>query len=116
MRSLGKSLCLSFLVLCAGASIALPSPPLVNLIEGTVYDPNRRPVPDLWVELQNDFNMTYARVRTSNSGRFTFSGMRAGHYVIRVYTTGTEFAEQTEAVDVVNVVQNASDAVYQDVT
>jgi Tfp pilus assembly protein PilF len=89
---------------------------LVNAIEGTVYDPARRPVPDLWVELQNEFNITYGRIRTGATGRFTFSGIRPGHYVIRVYTTGTNFQEQTQEVDVVNVVQNASDVVYQDIT
>jgi tetratricopeptide (TPR) repeat protein len=41
--------------------------------------------------------------------------MGAGHYNIKVYTTGTNFEEQTQSVDVVNVVQNASDTVYQDV-
>jgi tetratricopeptide (TPR) repeat protein len=88
---------------------------MLNVIEGVVYDPNRRPVPDLWIELQNEFNMTYGRIRSSASGRFSFPGVRAGHYIIRVYTTGTNFQEATESVDVVNVVQNSSDVVYQDV-
>jgi|GEM_PF-562258 len=89
--------------------------PLVNMIEGTVFDPNRRPVPDLWVELQNEFNLNMMRVRTSATGRFTFAGMGTGHYYIKVYTSGTNFEEQTQAVDVVNVVQGSSDTVYQDI-
>ncbi len=88
---------------------------LINIIEGTVYGPNRRPIPDLWIELQNEFNLNMARVRTTGSGRFTFSGMGSGRYYIRVYTTGTDFEEQTVAVEVVNVVANSSDAVYQDI-
>lgn len=87
----------------------------VNIIEGTVYDPNRRPVPDLWVELQNEFNLNVARVRTGGNGRFAFSGIGSGNYYIKVYTTGTNFEEQSVAVQVINVVANSSDAVYQDV-
>ena len=91
-------------------------PSVANVIEGTVYDPHRRPVPDLWVELQNEFNMSYRRVRTGSSGRYTFSGLSSGRYVIKVYTSGTDFEEQTETVEIINVVQNSSDTVYQDVT
>ena len=90
--------------------------PLINMIEGTVFDPNRRPVPDLWIELQNEFNLNMMRVRTSGTGRFTFTGMGTGHYYIKVYTSGTNFEEQTQAVDVVNVVASASDTVYQDIS
>jgi Tfp pilus assembly protein PilF len=88
---------------------------LINGIEGTVYDPNRRPVPSLWVELLNEFNMSYARIQTGASGRFTFTGLKAGHYVIKVNTVGTPFEEQTEAVDIVNIFQNSTETVYQDV-
>jgi tetratricopeptide (TPR) repeat protein len=88
---------------------------LINVIEGTVYDPRHNPVPDMWVEMLNDFNLTLYRKQTSSSGRFTFSGFGSGHYYIKVYTTGTNFEEQTQSVDVVNVVQNSSDAIYLDV-
>jgi Tfp pilus assembly protein PilF len=88
---------------------------LINAIEGTVYDPDRRPVPSLWVELLNEFNMSYGRIQTGASGRFTFSGIKAGHYVIKVNTVGTPFEEQSEAVDIVNIFQNSTETVYQDV-
>lgn len=107
--------CLALSLGCFVSSRGMGSPAFVNVIEGTVYSPSRVPMPDLWVELQNDINTTYGRTRTSGSGRFQFSGMKAGHYVVRVYTTGTEFLEQTEAVDIVNVVATASDAVYLDI-
>jgi tetratricopeptide (TPR) repeat protein len=88
--------------------------PFLNVVEGTVFDPQRRPVPDLWVELQNEFNMSYAKARTSNAGRFTFTGMRPGRYQIKVYTTGTDFEEKTETIEIVSVVRNATDGVYVD--
>src|SRR5205823_3798130 len=86
-----------------------------NVIEGTVYDPDRRPVPDLWIELQNEFNLNLSRIRSGASGRFTFPGIGSGRYYIKVYTSGTNFEEQTQAVDVVNVFPNSSDTVYQDI-
>jgi len=89
--------------------------PMANVIEGTVFDPGHRAVPDLWIELQNEFNLNLFRVRTGGTGRFYFSGMGTGRYYIKVYTSGTDFEEQTVAVEVVNVVANASDTVYQDV-
>src|SRR5690242_17946481 len=88
---------------------------LINIIEGTVYDPNHNPVPDLWVELQNEFGLNMMRIRTGASGRFTFPGIGPGHYYIKVYTSGTNFEEQSQSVEVVNIFQNSSDAVYQDI-
>lgn len=101
--------CVSF------ARAAGSGPTFINVIEGTVYDTHHAAIPDLWVELQNEINSTYGRVRTSNAGRFQFTGMRPGRYVLKVYTTGTEFQEQSESVEVVNVVASASDAVYVDI-
>src|SRR5258706_12641254 len=66
-----------------------------NVIEGTIYDPGRRPIPDLWIELQNEFNLNLARIRSGPGGRFTFRGIGSGHYYIKVYTTGTNFEEQS---------------------
>src|SRR5206468_4042387 len=39
----------------------------------------------------------------------------AGHYNVRVLTTATNYAEYTEGVDIVNVVQGGSDAQYLDI-
>src|SRR3954454_9495262 len=100
------------IVFCVSVSAISPPKPsavgstshaVANVIEGTVYDPNHRPVPDLWVELQNEFNMTYGRIRTGPSGRFTFGGVKSGRYDIKVYTSGTDFEEQTASVELVNV-------------
>ena len=88
---------------------------LINRIEGMVWDPYRRPVPDIYVELQNENYSTVSRIRTDSSGRFSFTGIRGGHYNIRVLTTGTNYLEYTEGLDVVNVVQGSSDSVYLDV-
>ena len=88
---------------------------LINSIEGIVWDPDRRPVPDLYVELQNENYSTLSRTRTNSSGRFSFTGIATGNYNVKVLTTGTSYLEYTESVEIVNVLQRASDTAYLDI-
>lgn len=88
---------------------------LVNRIEGVVWSPYRRPVPDLYVELQNENYFAIAKTRTTSTGRFNFSGIPGGHYNIKVLTTGTNYLEHTEGFDLVNVVRGGSDSVYLEI-
>jgi len=88
---------------------------LTNRIEGIVWNPAHRPVPDVYVELQNENYSTISKARTDSTGRFTFIGIQGGHYNVKVLTTGTNYLEYTEGFDVVNVVQGSSDSVYLDV-
>jgi len=93
----------------------LSSNTFINRIEGVVWDPYRRPVPDLYVELQNENYSALSRVRTDVAGRFWFNGVREGHYNIKVLTSGTNYLEQTVDVDIVNVVRGSSDEAYKDI-
>ncbi len=88
---------------------------LINRIEGIVWDPYRRPVSDIYVELQNENYSTISKMRTDPTGRFSFTGVPGGHYNIKVLTTGTNYLEHTEGIDLVNVVRGGSDAVYRDI-
>jgi tetratricopeptide (TPR) repeat protein len=88
---------------------------LINRIEGIVWDPNGRPVRDLYVELQNENYFAVSRARTDSAGRFSFSGVSFGRYNVKVLTSGTSYLEYTESVDLVNVLRGAGDAVYLDV-
>jgi len=88
---------------------------VVNSIEGVVWDPYRRPVSDLYVELQNENYSSLRRVRTGGNGRFSFTGLLTGRYNIKVLTSGTNYQEVTEAVEIVNVIQRASDTAFLDI-
>lgn len=88
---------------------------LVNRLEGTVWSPDRRPVSDLYVELQNENYFAIARVRTDSSGRFAFRGFTSGRYFIRVLTIGTNYLEHTESVEVGNVSRSGSESVYLEI-
>ncbi len=70
----------------------------VNTITGFVYSESRAPVGQVYVELQNDFYSALRRVRTQNSGLFSFSGLAPGNYYLKVITTGTDYEEETKSV------------------
>lgn len=97
---------------------------LLNAISGTIFDEQRNPVVDIFVELQDDLYRSVSRVRTDGSGRYTFRGMRDGRYTIRVIPSQFAFEEQTVEVEVVNfnnrinssgAILSSSDNVQQDI-
>jgi tetratricopeptide (TPR) repeat protein len=86
---------------------------VVNRIEGIVWDPNKQPVADVYVELQNEMYMSLARLRTTSTGRFSFTVSNPGNYYIKVLASGTNFLDATEPVEIVNLSTRSSD--YQNV-
>jgi len=72
-------------------------------------------VRDLYVELQNENYFAIARTRTDSAGRFSFNGVSFGRFNVRVMTSGTNYIEVTESVDLVNVMRGAGDSVYLEI-
>lgn len=87
----------------------------INRIDGTVWDPYHRPVSNVYVELQNELNYSISRIRTTTSGRFSFSVNKQGNYFVKVFATGTNYLDAIEPVEIVNVTQFSSDNAYVDV-
>jgi len=87
----------------------------LNRIEGTVYDPERVPVNDLRVELQDELGSLLQSTRTSAGGRFTFQGMSQGHFIIKVIPIGKNFLEETKDVEIVNMTRFSSDIAYVEI-
>jgi tetratricopeptide (TPR) repeat protein len=85
---------------------------LINRIEGQVYDPNRRPVENAYVELLSEFDSILGRTKTNSTGRFTFSGMPSGRFVVKVLPFGTNLREQTQEVVITNLTRVANDTAY----
>lgn len=108
-------LTLSIVVTHNSTAMASSNSVLVNRIEGTVWDAYRRPVRDLYVELQNENYFAIGRARTDSAGRFSFTGVSSGRFNIRVLTSGTNYQEYNESVDLVNVVRGGSDSVYLEI-
>ncbi len=74
-----------------------------NAISGTIFGDTNRPVPDVYVELTDDFNSTVGRAKTDASGRFTFGGLVSGRYRVRALPYGTGYLEQTQEVTLSSV-------------
>lgn len=87
-----------------------------NRIEGQVYDLNRRPVAEANVELLDDVGSLLSHSKTDYSGRFSFVGVSAGRFKIKVLPFKTALMEQMKDVEVVppSVRRNvsSSDIVY----
>jgi tetratricopeptide (TPR) repeat protein len=86
---------------------------VINRIEGIVWDPNKHPVSDVYVELQNEMYMSLNRMRTTGSGRFSFTVANPGNYYVKVLASGTNFMDAMEPVEIVNLSARSSD--YQNV-
>jgi tetratricopeptide (TPR) repeat protein len=115
MKHLIGGLCFSLFVLLANPWCAFSKNSYaLNRIEGQVYDPNRRPVPNLYVELLNEVDSVIQRTKTNVSGRFSFVGVPPGRLTVRVLTFGTNFMEQTQEVTIVQT-RNNNDVDYVDI-
>ena len=70
-------------------------------IMGTVYDRRRTPLPDIEVELVNDYYQMIRRpIKTDGTGRYQFDGLRDGRYTVRVYAFRYDLEDQSEMVEV----------------
>ncbi len=67
-------------------------------IYGSVYGEGRRPVADVYVELLDDVNSTIRQIKTDMSGRFQFSGLVDGRYMIKIRPGNTGYLEYTQQV------------------
>ncbi len=76
---------------------------LINRISGFVFDEQRNPISDIYVELQDELYRSVNRVRTDGSGRYVFAGMSEGNYYVRVIPTVGNFEEQIASVEIVNL-------------
>ena len=72
-----------------------------NRISGHVFGNNRRPVPEVYVELLNEINTVVFRVKTDGGGVYFFIGMAAGRYNVHVRPFGTDYEEETQEVEIV---------------
>ena len=113
MKTLICVCCFSFLAGFANPLSALPN--FINRIEGQVYDPNRSPVANVYVELLNDVDSVIGRTQTSATGRFSFVGMPPGRFIIKVLPFAANLLEQTQEVQITNTSNTRNDTAYVDI-
>ncbi len=74
-----------------------------NTIDGQVMTPERRPIVNARVFLQNDAYSEIATVYTDGSGRFTFRGVASGTYNILVDPTDGMYERQSQRIEAVAI-------------
>ena len=86
-------------------------------ISGFVFDPERRPVPNIPVELKAEFS-TIGRVRTDGTGRFVFRDLGQGRFTIVALPFMTGLSQGTAEVEIAGINargQAMSENVQQDI-
>jgi tetratricopeptide (TPR) repeat protein len=74
-----------------------------NEIYGTIFGDSRRPIADVYVELLDDFNANLRHAKTDASGRFAFTGLLDGRYIVKALPYGTDYVEQSMEVTLSSV-------------
>ena len=73
-----------------------------NSVSGHVFGADRRPLPDVHVELLDDLSRTISRGRTNASGRYSFRGLSSGRFRVRVLPLGTDYEAVEQDFEIVN--------------
>ena len=76
-----------------------------NIIAGFVFDKQRVPVPDIDVELLDEYYRVVpsGRTRTDGVGRYQFQGMNEGNYTVRVLAFRYDLEDQSQYIEVKSV-------------
>ncbi len=72
-----------------------------STIQGTVYDKQRNALPEIEVELLNDYYQMVSRARTDGAGRYQFNGLRDGRYTVRVFAFRYDLQDQEQSVEII---------------
>lgn len=77
----------------------------VNVISGFVFDKSGVALPDIDVELLDEYQRTVpnGRQRTSSSGRFEFQVQNSGRYFVKAYAFQYDLMDEIQEINVANV-------------
>src|SRR4029078_5088838 len=88
------------LILSAGASKVCGQ--TVYEVEGTVYGPDSKAIPNVVMTLQNHAGAQVDQDITKSDGRYRFSGVLAGTYFILVKPADTKIQQQVLKIELIN--------------
>jgi TolA-binding protein len=72
----------------------------VSTVTGAVFDKQKNFLPDIEVELLNDYYQMEQRTRTDGAGRYHFEGLRDGRYTIKVYAFRYDLEDQEAPLEI----------------
>lgn len=82
-----------------------------NRISGYVFGFQRTPLDRVDVELLDDLGRTVNRTRTNGSGLYVFFGMRQGRYIVRVLPFTSDYEEQEQEVEIINITRTSTNPI-----
>ncbi len=92
-----SAICLSALASVFVLSQAISA----STISGYVYAKSSRlGLPDIDVELQNEYYQSRGRTKTDGSGRYTFNGLADGYYTVKVMAFRYDFEDQEATLEI----------------
>lgn len=109
MKYLFCAFCLAAALLFVPQTLFANNSRFLNRIEGQIFDEDRHPLGDMYVELLNDVGSPISTQRASALGRFSFMGLSTGRFKVRVLSSGKNFLEQTKDVEFIPSVTGRSD-------
>lgn len=71
-----------------------------STIQGFIYDKQRNTLPDIDVELLDDYYRMVQRTRSDSGGRYQFDGLSDGRYTVRVLAFRYDYMDQEIPVEV----------------
>lgn len=72
-------------------------------ISGFVYDNKRNALPDIDIELLDDYYRLINRTKTNGSGRYEFGGLRDGRFTVRVLPFKYDLQDSSAMVEVTTI-------------
>ena len=97
-----KKIAFEFILVCG--IILFSQNIYASTIMGIVYDNQRNPLPDVDVELLDDFYRLINRARTSTSGRYEFGGLKDGRYTVRIMAFRFDYMDENASVEIATIV------------
>ncbi|CAN5555117.1 hypothetical protein BH10ACI1_BH10ACI1_23050 [soil metagenome] len=97
-RSFRVSMILGFTFLFALFFLA-PNVRAQNIITGTVFDKQRNRLPDIDVELLDQYYRTIDRFKTDGAGTYSFGGLSNGNFTIRVFAFRYDLEDQEVPIE-----------------
>ncbi len=76
-----------------------------NTVAGFIYDTARNPLPDIDVELLDEYyrQLPNGRRKTDSAGRYQFDGLNDGNYTVRVFAFRYDLEDQSQYVEIKSI-------------
>lgn len=97
MKLAGKPLAIKMIVgfsFLLAAFFFVPEARAQSTIQGTVFDKQRNRLPEIDIELLDDYYRTKGRTKTDGAGSYSFNGLPNGRYTIKAYAFRYDLEDQ----------------------